>query len=308
VRLRERPDAYILTFRGQELLPIMLLFTIGKPLIFDEFIVPLAWAKQENQRLTIRNRFFKFLSVVSAPFYKRWLKRCYRILTDTEAHAVASAGLTGLPLTQYLTIPVGTDETLFNLLPTRRTKPKRSFEVFFYGLKMTPLHGLSYILSAAVQLGDMAPEVQFVIVGGDEATKKAVQIAVAEGAHITYKQFIEFDDLPQAMRDADLCLGGPFGDTPQAHHVVTGKTFQFLACGLPTVIGTNVSTSKFIDGVNSLAVPLGNADALTHKILWAYKHPSALETIGRNGRALYEAEFSSAVVRRLLDQLLSELA
>src|SRR5581483_5008721 len=40
-------DAYLLTFRGQEILPLMLRLACRTPLIFDEFIVPLAYATEE---------------------------------------------------------------------------------------------------------------------------------------------------------------------------------------------------------------------------------------------------------------------
>ena len=45
VRFTEKPDVYLITFRGQEILPIVLLLAGRRPVIFDEFIVPIAYAK-----------------------------------------------------------------------------------------------------------------------------------------------------------------------------------------------------------------------------------------------------------------------
>src|SRR5208282_1914461 len=44
LKIANRPDAYLLTFRGQEMLPFVLLAAGKKPVIFDELIVPIAYA------------------------------------------------------------------------------------------------------------------------------------------------------------------------------------------------------------------------------------------------------------------------
>src|SRR5579862_6847991 len=41
IKLRQQPDVYILTFRGYEILPAILLLAFGKPVILDELISPL---------------------------------------------------------------------------------------------------------------------------------------------------------------------------------------------------------------------------------------------------------------------------
>jgi glycosyltransferase involved in cell wall biosynthesis len=306
-RLAKHPDLYILEFRGQEMLPISLCITAGKPLIFDEFIVPLAWATREKHARTLRTQWFRILSRVSAPLYKRWLKACKLILTDTIVHAEISSKLGNIPHKRYRVLPVGTDETLFK--PKKHvTLPSigQEFSIFFYGLKMTPLHGLNHILAAAIVLGKSDPLVSFTIVGGDSVTEAIVQNAVQQGARVTYKMFVPFSEFAPLMHAADLCLGGPFGDTEQARSVVTGKTYQSIACGRPTVVADTKAHTQFTDEKDCLKVPLSNAQALVDKIRWAMKHPKQLQKIGPAGRALYEKEFSTKKITIKLHEIVMD--
>ncbi len=41
-----------------------------------------------------------------------------------------------------------------------------------------------------------------------------------------YQIWVPFDELPKHIAAADICLGGPFGDTLQSRVGWTGKTVQ----------------------------------------------------------------------------------
>lgn len=303
VKRTQKPDAYLVTFRGQEILPWVLALAGNKPVIFDEFIVPIAYATGEHHRSSLSIRIKYFLARVSEPLYRRWLDRCVAILADTQAHAELSARLTRTNLSKYLVVPVGADEKLFK--PAIST-PAEPFQVFYYSLGMQPLHGISFVLEAAEQLKDK--DVKFLMVGGKKPMEQAVSQAVANGAHVRYERWIPFEDLMSTIRGSSLCLGGPFGDTQQAHHVITGKTYQFLACGAPVLIGVSEATNEyFIDKQNALVVPQGDAAAIAKAILWAKKHPAEMAEIAKAGRKLYEKQFSSVAIAKLLEPLVSSL-
>jgi glycosyltransferase involved in cell wall biosynthesis len=307
-RLLQKPDIYLLGFRGQEMLPITLFITHGRPLIFDELIVPLAWATMEGRRQTVKNRLFGVMARLSVPLYKRWLKKCRAIIADTKEHAKLSAELGGIEGSKYIVVPVSTDETLFKPPSETTKKSGPNFKVFYYGLKMTPLHGLKYILEAAIDISKQGLPIEFIIIGGDQTTKEAIDNANSQGAKISYQKHVPFDEFHGLIYDADLCLGGPFGDTPQARHVITGKTFQFIACAAPTIIGASESTKMFKSGYDSLVVSLGDSKALAEKIIWGYEHQDGLREIGGHGRELYEKEFSNKVVSHILERLLKQIA
>jgi len=302
----QKPDVYVLTFRGQEILPFILLIIGKKPLIFDELIVPIAYTNNEHHIKSLTKRLYYFMARRSESMYRRWLRRCYAILADTAAHADLSARTSHVNLSKYTVVPIGTDETLFK--PAAQIVKKTPFQVFYYSTGMQPLHGISYVLEAAELLKDNH-DIEFLMVGGKKPLRSAVAAAVQSGAHIRYEAWISFDSLAATMHESGICLGGPFGDTPQAHHVITTKTYQMLAAGCPVLVGASEAVDEFfIDKQNALVVPQADASALAKAFVWAQKHPAELAAIAQNGRILYEKQFSQAAIARILQPLLDELS
>jgi glycosyltransferase involved in cell wall biosynthesis len=304
-RRDEKPDAYVLTFRGQEILPAVLLLTRKKPLVFDEFIIPIAYASGEKHKKTLKIRVFYTLARLSEPLYRNWLGKCSVILADTMAHAELSAKTSNMNLSKYIALPVGTDEKLFKPSTSKR-KPREKFQVFYYGT-MLPLHGIEYVLQAAEQLKDDA-SIEFLIVGGKKPLRDAVRQAAKRGAHVRYEAWIPFDDLPKTMYDAGINLGGPYGGTNQAQHVITGKTYQMLAAAVPTLIGDSEATREyFADKENALVIPQADPRAIVKAILWAKAHPLDLKQIALNGRKTYEKNFSTAALSKIWQQIVADL-
>lgn len=301
VKWRQKPAAFLITFRGQEILPLALLIAGRTPVWFDEFIIPSAYARAEKHQKSFAIVTKHFLARVSKPLYNFCLRRCDTILSDTLAHAELSARLVRINLSHYLPVPVGTDEKLFK--PVDANKKAEPFQIFYYSTGMQPLHGISYVLESAERLaGDR--RFSFLLVGGKKPMEHAVADSVARGARIEYRAWVPFTDLPGIMRESGLCLGGPFGGTPQAEHVITGKSYQSLACGAPTIVGANVATEQFFkDKVNSIVVPQKNVDALIAAYTWAVENPRDLAAVAERGRKLYEREFSHEALARIVAPL-----
>ncbi len=303
-KLKDHPDAYVITFRGYEMLPFVLLVKGRKPLIFDEYINAAEYL-QEHNTLAMGSRLGKLFLW----WYSSLLRRCRFILADTEAHADYSASLTGIDRSRYVALPVSTDETLFYPDAAEHVASKHgTFRVFYYGV-MKKLYGLEYLLEAAVALGKTHPNIEFTISDprGDQAP--ALQAAIDKGAHITIRSgWIPFETLPKHHIEADLSVGGPFGKTLQSQFVIATKTFQILACGVPALVAKNLTASEgFIDKQNCLLVPQADAKAITKAIAWAADHPKELRAIGKEGRKLYAARFSQDRVARDVQKMVSKL-
>lgn len=298
-RLFDRPDAYAITFRGYELLLLIQLTLVRKPIIFDELVNFTEWMEEHHR-----------LAAGSLPYrlFRRWnswlVKRCRFILADTSAHAKHSAILNKLSIERYRTIPVGSDETVFK---TQMNIPsdKEIFTVVYYG-SMLELHGVPYILQAAELLKDQ-PKIAFRLIGGKKQIAKLCSDAAKRGANITHESWVPFDELPRVIQSANLMLGGPFGNTVQSQFVITGKTFQPLAAGRPVLVGKNQVHDGFTDKHNCLIVPQADPQALAIAIQWAYEHPAELKEIGQAGRKLYEQRFSQTVINKLVQAMVEAL-
>ena len=122
--------------------------------------------------------------------------------------------------------------------------------------------------------------------------------------NVIHEEWIEYDQLPQMISACDVCLGGPFGNTGQANRVITGKTFQFLAMGKPTIIGKITNDYGFEDKLNCLLVDQGNENQLAAGILWCFENQDKLSTIGQNACALYKNNFSVETIKKDLQLIL----
>lgn len=299
-RWRDQPDAYVITFRGYEMLLYMVLTLVRKPIIFDELINFTEWM-EEHGKLKAGSRAYRL--------FRRWNAAVVRharfILADTEAHARHSASLNRLRIDRYRTIPVGTDETVFYRREVEKSSPG-IFTVFYYG-SMLPLHGLDYVLEAARLLKDQR-DINFRFVGGGTQAAQACAAAVQAGARIKHEAWLPVEELPTAALQAGLTMGGPFGNTTQSQFVITGKTYQFLALGTPVLIGQNEVSGSFQDKDNCLMVPQADAPAIAEAVLWASRHPQELAQIGQAGRQLYEKQFSQTIVTHLAKSIVGGLA
>jgi glycosyltransferase involved in cell wall biosynthesis len=300
-RLIDRPDAYLVTFRGYETLLFLVFGFIRKPIIFDELINFTEWMEEQGRLKHGRLPYRLFRR------WYAWLAGHSRlILADTDAHADYSSILNMLSIDRYKIIPVSTDEAVFDAALPYNPDPKH-FTVLYYG-HMVGLHGLDYVLRAAELLKDRA-DISFRVVGGKQQGEvaKACAAAAEAGARVSHESWLPFEQLPAAISQAGLTLGGPFGGTLQAQFVITGKTYQILACAAPALIGQNQVQEGFIDKRNCLIVPQADAAALVEKISWAQQHSRELRAIGQAGRQLYEEQFSQATVNGLVAGIVKEL-
>ncbi len=302
IRLRHNPDFYVLGFRGYELFWPVRLITWGKPLIIDHMMSPYDSLINEKKRL-VRGG---FLSRIVYWYEKSLLQWADFVLTDTPMHQAYFADLFGLNRDKIHPVHVAADETLFAPC-VKHSLDSRSepFQVFFYG-SFLPLHGIDIILRAAALLKPQP--VQFTLVGGHKQNLQVFKALHAELrlTNITHIPWVEYTQIPHLACQADLCLGGPFGNTGQARRVITGKTYQFLALGQPTVVGLIEPNEHFIHQENCLLVTQGNPEALASAIAWAIHHRRRLPEIGRKGYELYKRDFSIACLRERLKVILHD--
>jgi glycosyltransferase involved in cell wall biosynthesis len=297
-RIKHHPDIYFQTFRAYESFPLFRVVTIGKKFIFDEFINPIEQTAYENHTIKPGG----IVAKIARLGYKFWLLTINTITTDTPSHARYSADLMKLPISKYASLIVSTDEQVFKDVKGRAKAKEDPFIVFYYG-SMLRLQGVDTIIAAMGLLKGQS--IQLVLIGGKEKTALQVEKAQSENFPIEYKRWVEFEELPSYIANADVCLGGPFGDSVQSQFVIGGKTYQFLQMGRPVIIGENEESHRWTDKKNALIVKQGDAQALADAILWAKNHPVELQEIANAGKELYTERLSNKVLVGELRTLLA---
>ncbi|EKD98192.1 MAG: hypothetical protein ACD_23C00543G0001, partial [uncultured bacterium] len=67
----------------------------------------------------------------------------------------------------------------------------------------------------------------------------------------------------------------------------------YCSC-MPVIASRHGALAELVqDGITGLLFEPGNAQDLANKMRWAQAHPEQMATMGRNARALYEAEFTA---------------
>lgn len=299
-KAQKKPDIYILGFRGHEIFWLVRWITKGKPLIFDALMSPYAALKFENKSGRIGN----FVAPIVHVLESQALKNSDIVLTDTRLHQDFYKQQFAVAENKIFAIPVGSQE------PNGQKKLRRSnsndFTVLFYG-SFLPLHGVDVIVQAAGLL--RAYPIHFQFIGG-----KPKQIArlrdLCKAHQVTryrHRLWLPFEQLiKQEIPQASLCLGGPFGNTPQAQRVITTKTSQCLALGRPTVVGEINEAIGFKDKVNCLLVEQGNPQALADSIRWCFENAHELTEIGKKGQALYQETLSVTVIAKRLEAIIKQ--
>jgi hypothetical protein len=302
IRMTFDPHLYILGFRGHEFYWLLRKLVGRKPIVFDAMMSP-ASALSEEGNAGLPGR---LAAQMLLPVERGIMRDADLVLTDTPAHVAHFSRLFELAEGQVASIPVGAVERA-NVIyaPVEEAeRNRRPLSVLFYGTFL-PLHGIEVILEAVSLLQDLS--LRFDFIGGNSkwGQRLADRFACAGAVRHTWRPWTPFNELiTKTIPNADICLGGPFGDTPQARRVITGKTSQALALGKATLIGAAEDNPGFIDQENCLLVPQGSAEALANALRWAVENRDRLDGIGQRGRALYMRELSVDVVaRRLAEEL-----
>jgi glycosyltransferase involved in cell wall biosynthesis len=301
IRIKHRPDIFILGFRGMELFWPVRLLAAGRSLIYDHMMSPYDSLVNETEKLQKDSLTARLLLL----YEKTALRAADIVLTDTRLHKEYFEDLYGLPPEKVYVVPIGADEMfLARARETLSAGTKDSLDVLFYG-SFLPLHGIDVILKAAFLLKN--EPVHFLLIGGNRQDLSRFQSEMQSMAltNLEHREWVRYEDLPDVIEQADLCLGGPFGNTGQARRVVTGKTAQCLSMGRATVVGAIDCDFGFADRENCLLVEQGKADRLAEAIQWALDNRRELPRIGQAGRRLFQARFSSDVIADALSRILS---
>lgn len=292
-------DIVFVGFYGYLLVPLLRLLT-RKPIIFDAYL-------STYNTLCYDRRVVKPESLLGQLVFVMDRLACRLadvVILDTRAHIDYFTKLYRLPPEKFRVLYLGYDEELFYPRPA---PPERPFKVFYYG-SFLPLQGIEYVVRAA-KLLEHEPDIVFQIAGDGLRSGEIRALAEAlECKNIGFLGWIPYHQLPDAIAQASVCLGGHFSDTAKAQHVIATKTFQFLGMAKPTIVGDNpANTEIFTHGEHVYMCRVADPRSLVDAILTLRADRALREKIAWGGYRHSVERYSSARIGAALRNILQEV-
>ena len=269
----------------------------GKPIVWDAFLSLYDTVARDRKLFSPRHPAALALKALE------WLacRAATRVVLDTAAHAKLFQDLYALPEEKTNVVFVGA-EPLFVPAPSYREEMRDETVVLFYG-QFIPLHGIETIVAAAQRT--VHSPIRWVLIGrGQEAERIRRIIDEGPAAQIEWTEWVPYADLPQRIREADICLG-VFGDTEKAASVIPNKVFQIIASGKPLITRDGPAIREWLAPENAglRLIPPSNADALVRAVedLRKNSHEWRSETLHTEARRAISPAALGAAWRGVLD-------
>jgi glycosyltransferase involved in cell wall biosynthesis len=255
VKLGDKFDVVFVAFRGHEILPFIRLLT-SKPIIFDAFVSMYDTLCYDRQVFSPGSVFGRMIR----SYEKFLLNISDTVLVDTISHKKYFEETFGAGNIDCIYSEC--DTGLFS--PSVENRKSGAFTVFWHG-SCRPLHGVDVILKAAKILEQDAA-IRFRLVGPVLRTQRGL-LKTLGLKNVDLADYIDYNKLPDEINKADICLGGHFSDKDKAKRVIAGKTFQYLACGKPVILGDNTANRElFIESGAARFVAMDSPQALAKTI------------------------------------------
>jgi glycosyltransferase involved in cell wall biosynthesis len=155
--------------------------------------------------------------------------------------------------------------------------PAETPVVAFLGL-LNRYQGLDLLLEAIQLLAGARVAVHFLIMGFPDAAyrQRATELGIAD--RITFTGRVDYGQAPRFLSAAD-CAVSPKISLTEAN----GKLFNYLACGLPTVV-FETPVNREILGEDGVYAAFGDAAALAMAIRQLLADPERLADLGQRSR------------------------
>ncbi len=291
--LKDDYDLIIVGFYGYFLVPWIRQFT-SRPILFDAFV-------SNYDTLCFDRKYFDPASIFGKLAFRLDQLVCNianKVLLDTLSHQKFFTETFSLPVRYLDFLYVSCNEDRF--FPQPGPTLDTSFRVIYYSSYL-PLHGVEHIIFAANLLKDHK-DLDFYLIGDGINFDRVHRLAKTLGlTNVRFFPPIPYKQLPSEIAAADLCLGGPFGDTPKARRVIPTKTFQFLAMARPVIASDTPGNRELLAHKQSaFLVPLADPSALASAIIEIRDNQDLRKTLAKGGYECYQQKASEQVIGQKL--------
>jgi starch synthase len=178
-----------------------------------------------------------------------------------------------------------------------RTERNGTHPVAAFAGSLRPWHGIETIAAAWRLLGSAAPRL---LVVGDAPSN-----GVLRGLAATVTGRVPPARVPGLLAGAAIGLAPYSADAPDYFSPL--KLFDYLAAGLATVVADLPAVRQVVDRDTAVVIPRGDAEALAEAVTALCADPAKRRRLGRNARALVEAEHTWRHRARRILEVAAEL-
>ena len=217
------------------------------------------------------------------------------ILLDTKSHIKYFVDTFNLCEKKFAAIPVGCNEDIF--YPRKIVIKKSPSLVVLYYSTYLPLHGVDIVVKTAKELANIN-DIQFRLIGNGPTFSKIDEMVKNFGLkNVELVPTLPIQELAIEIAEADICLGGHFGESDKAKRVIPGKIYQILASEKPLIAAdTTANRELLIHGENALLCPARDYKRLAEMIKMCYENRTTLVEIAKAGRQLYLEKCSESII------------
>lgn len=269
------------------------------PLFFDPLIS--AYDKRVNEKKKYKPESKQAKNLL------RWEKKLFSLadilIADTVCHKQYFIEQLGCIKDKVYVIPVSAEESLFYPKEPRSNEVP---EILFFGT-FIGLQGPRYI-AEAIKFYE-GPSIKLVFLGDGPERKQCEKIVHNQtnpNVSVHFENWIEFHDLPNRIRKADICLG-IFGTGDKSRRVVPNKVYQSLACGKPVI--TMLSDAYPLELLKQenhgiVFCDPGNPKSIADSILKLTLKIKENEYNSVSPKAIYDQFFSNKVIKSMLSKII----
>jgi len=164
--------------------------------------------------------------------------------------------------------------------------------------RLTEQKGLTFLLQALPAVLRAQRDLRLVIAGDGPLRRNLEEEAqrVGVGSHVHFLG--PRTDMPDILQLFDVYV------LPSIWEGLPMVLLEAMAAGCP-IVATNVggNPDAVRDGYNGYLVPARDPDALATRVIGLLSDRRQREEFGRNGRTLFDREFSAAIMARSYEQL-----
>ena len=223
---------------------------------------------------SILQRFFATL--------ERWINRRSDFIVTSASPTVELLLKDGVPKERVRALIDGVDTEVFAPQPkgairARLGLPEKRPVVAYLGL-MNSYQGIDLLLDAAAYLKGQGAKIHYLIMGFPDAGYREKAEAMGIADIITFTGRIPYDEAPLYLSAGDLAVSPKVSLTE-----ANGKLFNYIACGLPTVV-FDTPVNREILGDAALYARFGDAVDLAGAIGRLAGDSELREDVGGEGR------------------------